>query len=86
MTRYVRRYTLQALSDRTGVPVSTIRYYRSLGMIPPHLPGEFKHGTWTDEHLDMIERIRDYPIRNATLREIKDVLCPETDDDSPDCE
>lgn len=81
MSKYQRRYTYQDLADRTGLSVFTIRYYKNRGMLPPPLPGEYKHGIWGDEHLQVLFKIRDYPDRSYSLDDIRDALYPESKDD-----
>lgn len=74
---YVRRYTYQELSDRTGLPISTIRYYKRRRLLPPPHEGPTQAGVFGEEHIDILCKIRDFPDRSYSLDDIRDALYPD---------
>ena len=67
--------TVVELSILTGVPVSTIHYYRQRGLLPPPVPGGGRRLRYDDPHvraLHLIRRLRD--LRNLSLQRIADIL------------
>jgi len=65
--------TLQELSEDTGVPARTIRFYISRGL----LAGPLKAGRgaeYSSEHVDRLERIKRLQAEGKTLVEISRVL------------
>jgi len=66
-------YGLQELADRSGLPVRTIRWYQSEGL----LPRPEKHGrdaVYRREHLDRLELIAELRDRGLTLTAIRDLV------------
>lgn len=64
---------LSELSERSGVPARTIRLYVSKGLLPgPTRPGP--NATYTQEHLSLLERIRELQRQGMTLVEIRQRL------------
>ncbi len=62
-------YTLEELSEKTGITARTIRYYISKNLLPP--PTRAGRGAAYDEtHLMRLIEIRDYKDQGHSLREI----------------
>ncbi|HNT37185.1 MAG TPA: MerR family transcriptional regulator [bacterium] len=65
---------LGELSERSGIPARTIRLYVSKGLLPgPTRPGP--GATYTREHLQLLDRIRQLQRQGMTLVEIRGRLC-----------
>jgi DNA-binding transcriptional MerR regulator len=65
--------TLQELSEETGVPARTIRFYISRGLLAG--PLKAGHGAeYSSEHVDRVERIKRLQAEGKTLLEISRVL------------
>lgn len=54
------------LSERSGIPVATIKYYRREGLLPPGTSTAPNQAAYTAAHLDRLRLIR-------TLREVADL-------------
>lgn len=66
-------FTVEALSERTGVSVRNIRAYQTAGlMLPPRLQG--RTALYNAEHLGKLELIRDLRKQGFKLDAIKDML------------
>jgi DNA-binding transcriptional MerR regulator len=66
-------YGLETLVERSGVPVRTIRYYQSEGVLPK--PGkQGRDAVYTDEHLVRLELIAELRDRGLTLSAIRDLV------------
>lgn len=66
--------TLAELSEESGIPARTIRFYIARGL----LAGPVKAGrgaVYTAEHLARLEKIKDLQAQGRTLAEIVHVLC-----------
>jgi DNA-binding transcriptional MerR regulator len=50
------RYSLQELAERGGVPVRTIRYYTTQGLLPPPL-SRGRYAAYTEAHLNRLRLI-----------------------------
>jgi DNA-binding transcriptional MerR regulator len=69
-------YGLQELADRSGLPIRTIRWYQSEGL----LPKPAKHGreaVYRGEHLDRLGLIAQLRDRGLTLTAIRDLVAHE---------
>jgi AcrR family transcriptional regulator len=67
--------TVEELSARTGVPVSTIHHYRQRGLLPPPIPAGQRRFRYGDEHvraLRLIRRLREQ--RGLSLDQIAGIL------------
>lgn len=69
MDRSDATMTIHELSDRSGVPVRTIRYYVAGGLIPNPV-GRGKGAEYSDEHLERLMLVRNLADRRIPLREI----------------
>jgi DNA-binding transcriptional MerR regulator len=65
--------TLDALCDRAGVTVRTVRYYIGEGLLPPPV-GHGATARYTQEHLDRLDVIAAMKGRFLPLREIRRML------------
>jgi len=66
-------FTVEALSERTGVSVRNIRAYQTAGLMPPpRLQG--RTALYNAEHLGKLELIRDLRKQGFKLDAIKDML------------
>ena len=63
--------TLEELSDATGVPVRTIRYYITEGLLPGP-GGRGKGAVYTAEHLSRLRLIRSLAEQRVPLTEIRE--------------
>jgi len=66
-------FTVEALSERTGVSVRNVRAYQTAGLMPPpRLQG--RTALYSAEHLGKLELIRDLRKQGFKLEAIKDML------------
>lgn len=66
-------FTVEALSERTGVSVRNVRAYQTAGLMPPpRLQG--RTAFYNAEHLGKLELIRDLRKQGFKLEAIKDML------------
>ncbi len=69
----VGEFTVEALSERTGVSVRNVRAYQTAGLMPPpRLQG--RTALYNAEHLGKLELIRDLRKQGFKLDTIKDML------------
>ena len=61
--------TLAELADESKVPARTIRYYIARGVLPPPVVGG-RGASYTEEHLERLERIRKLQSQGLTLAQI----------------
>jgi DNA-binding transcriptional MerR regulator len=67
------RYRVEQLAAACDVSVDTVRYYQTLGLLPP--PAKEGRLAWYGpEHVSTIERVRDLQARGLTLAAVKRVL------------
>jgi DNA-binding transcriptional MerR regulator len=67
------RYRVDELAARAGVSVDTVRFYQSKGLLPsPERDG--RRAWYSDEHLDVLGRIRDLKEQGFNLGSIARVL------------
>lgn len=80
--RVVRRYTMQDLTELTGLSKWAIRKYRQRGLIPCATTDHtwFPY-VWTDEHLRLLREIVRIKEQNMRLVDIRDRLNPPTEDE-----
>lgn len=72
MVSYMK-LTLQQLSDQSGVPGRTVRYYIQKGLLPP--PEGERRGAWyTPDHLAELLRIRQWQEAGLSLDAIAGLL------------
>lgn len=72
-TAAVDEFTVEALSERTGVSVRNVRAYQTAGLMPPpRLQG--RTALYNAEHLGKLELIRDLRKQGFKLEAIKDML------------
>ena len=72
-TAAVDEFTVEALSERTGVSVRNVRAYQTAGLMPPpRLQG--RSALYNAEHLGKLELIRDLRKQGFKLEAIKDML------------
>lgn len=62
------------LSDRTGVPCKTIRYYEEIGLLPPARRAQNSYRVYDDEDVERLRFIRGASVLGFTLDEIAEVL------------
>ena len=79
-------YSVQDLSDLTGVSVRTIQYYVQRGVLSRPLPkagrlGIDKYKLYTRDHLRELRDTIEILDRNMTLEDIRDHLHPVEDDE-----
>lgn len=67
------RYTIGELVQATGVSRRTIRYYVQLGLVPPP-KGAGRGHYYEEEHLERLNRIREFRDRGFSLERIRMVL------------
>jgi DNA-binding transcriptional MerR regulator len=69
-------YGLQELADRSGLPIRTIRWYQSQGLLPkPAKSG--RDAVYRDEHLERLGLIAELRDRGLTLIAIRDLVARE---------
>jgi DNA-binding transcriptional MerR regulator len=62
------------LPKATGVPTTTIRYYESVGLVPPPRRSPSGYRDYAAEVVDRLRFIRDAQASGLTLAEIQSVL------------
>ena len=62
-------FTLGELSEVSGVPACTIRFYIAKGLLPPPLVGG-RAACYGEEHLKELERIKTLQAQGQTLAQI----------------
>lgn len=67
--RRARRYTIDELSERTGVATRSIRYYQTLGLLPPPTV-EGRTGYYGDPHVERIALIQELQAEGLNLQAI----------------
>jgi DNA-binding transcriptional MerR regulator len=65
--------SLQDLSDQTGVPGRTIRFYITRGLLPAPLKSG-RRAAYGRQHLALLERIKSLQAEGKTLQEVALVL------------
>ena len=68
-----RRYTIDELSQLTGVPPRTVRLYVQRGLVPP-AAGRGRGSHYGDEHLAGIQRVQDLKRAGKTLDDVRDTM------------
>jgi DNA-binding transcriptional MerR regulator len=69
-------YGLQELADRSGLPIRTIRWYQSEGLLPkPEKNG--RDAVYRAEHLERLRLIAELRDRGLTLTAIRDLVARE---------
>lgn len=67
------KYRVEQLAAAAGVGVDTIRYYQTKGLLPP--PQRVRRvALYTDAHLTLLKRIRQYQSQGLSLAVIKRLL------------
>lgn len=66
-------WRIDELAQRAGLTVDTIRYYAREGLLPPP-ERSGRHKLYGTEHLDRLERIRDFQDRRFSLAAIRAVF------------
>lgn len=67
------RYSLLELVHASGLPVDTIRYYQTLGLL--HVPGhEGRRAVYDESHLDRLQVIRSLSKKGLSLKAIRMLL------------
>jgi AcrR family transcriptional regulator len=64
-----RRFSLSELVARSGVPASTIHYYRRAGMLPPPVREAANRFGYDERHLEALRRIRAHAATDPPERE-----------------
>ena len=71
-------YTLTELSEVTGVPPRTIRYYQSNGLLPR--PGRRgNQAIYSDEHLNLLRSVAELQAEGLRLQTIRSMLNGDAD-------
>ena len=76
-------YTIYDLSELTGFPITTIKYYRFRGLVSPaqrhrDQPPAYQYN---ETHLAELRAIRDIQDNNMRIEDIRDRLHPPVEDD-----
>lgn len=69
----IMKLTLQTLSERTEMPVRTIRFYIQKGLLPGP-EGEKRGAFYTEAHLGTLLRIKNWQEAGLSLEAIADLL------------
>lgn len=76
----MNEYTLEDLSESSGLPIRTLRFYIQEGLLPgPDTRG--KYATYSSEHLESLQLIVRLKDMHLPLKEIKQLLESMTADD-----
>jgi DNA-binding transcriptional MerR regulator len=74
MFRRRRAMRIQELSDRTGVPAKTIRYYEEIGLIPQPARGENNYREYNEQDVERLRFIAGARRLDLSLDEIREIL------------
>ncbi len=66
--------TIGRLAARSGVPVSTLRYYERLGLLPPQGRSEGGFRLYSEEALQRLRFIRSAQALGVPLRDVRRIL------------
>ncbi|WP_139061584.1 MerR family transcriptional regulator [Sulfobacillus thermosulfidooxidans] len=67
-------YTIGILSERSGVPVKTIRYYSNRGLLPPAAISPAGYRLYSDQELQQLYRIVALRRLGASLKQIREFV------------
>jgi MerR family transcriptional regulator, copper efflux regulator len=73
-----------ALSDQTGVPTRTIRYYEKIGLLSPASRGENRYRLYDQTDAERLRFIKSARALDFSLQEIAQILAAR-DHDEPPC-
>ncbi len=72
------RYRVDELASRAGVSVDTVRFYQARGLLPqPERSGRL--AWYSDDHLRILQRVRDLKDKGFTLASIRRLLAGDLD-------
>jgi MerR family copper efflux transcriptional regulator len=71
--------TIGQVSKRTGIPAKTIRYYESIGLLPPPPRGENTYRRYSGADVNRLLLLRRIKLLGASLADAKDLLEGATD-------
>ncbi len=74
MDQYPQHMRISELSKYSKIPVTTIRFYIHLGMLPPPLKTAKTMAYYTQVHLDRLLEIQTMKEKNFSLATIKDIF------------
>ena len=74
MDQYPQHMRISELSNYSKIPVTTIRFYLHLGMLPPPLKTAKTMAYYTQSHLSRLFEIQKMKEKNFSLSTIKDIL------------
>lgn len=75
---------IKELSDRTGVPRKTIRYYEQIGLLSPAQRAENRYRVYDDTDIERLRFIKSARTLDFTLQEIAQILTTR-DQNEPPC-
>ncbi|MBI1280128.1 MAG: MerR family transcriptional regulator [Anaerolineaceae bacterium] len=75
---------IKELSDRTGVPRKTIRYYEQSGLLPRAKRAENRYRVYDDADIDRLRFVKSARALDFTLQEIAQILATR-DRNEPPC-
>lgn len=67
-------FQIGELSERTGVPARTIRYYEEIGLLPPARRDDNRYRLYDQREVERLRFIRSARALNFSLQEIAQVL------------
>ena len=74
-----RGYTIGQVSQRTGIPAKTIRYYEDVGLLPRPARGENQYRRYSQADLNRLLLLRRIRLLGAPLAQAKTLLAGATD-------
>ena len=74
--------TIEQLADRSGVSRRTIRFYVYEGLLEPPA-GNTKGASYSPQHLERLERIKQMSARGYSLRQIRQLLTAGGEQEAP---
>ena len=69
-----KKWTIGALSKRTGCNIETIRYYEKIGLLPSPPRSEGGHRVYDENHLKRLAFIRRTRELGFTLNQVRELL------------
>lgn len=72
-------YTIRQISQRFGLPASTLRYYESIGLLTGVIHTESGARIYTDRHIDRLNGILCFKRTGLSIAKIRQYYCYETD-------
>ena len=75
-----QHYTIGQLARAAGVPITTLRYYERVGLVPPSTRAENRYRLYTEQTLHVIRFIRATQAAGFTIEDVRTLLALQAGD------